>query len=45
VKRKERWRRQRPIVLLGATVGLVALYRRQRLDAADIAFPEASRQR
>jgi predicted metal-dependent hydrolase len=45
VKPKERRSRRRSIVLLGVAVGMVTAYRRQRLDAADIAFPEASRQR
>lgn len=42
---RPRQRRGRRVVVLGALVGAVAAYRKQRLDAADAAFPEASTRR
>lgn len=35
-------RRARRLAVLAAVAGAVAAYRKQRLDAADAAFPEAS---
>ncbi|MDQ3385195.1 MAG: hypothetical protein M3503_04155 [Actinomycetota bacterium] len=42
---RRRQRRGRRVVVLGALGGAVAAYRKQRLDAADAAFPKASARR